>query len=732
MLHRPHINLDALREVLGATAVIRFLERELVKPQVNVAAIWKYFTTSVYTSGDLVSIATREALQNSLDAVRAAVRAGQLRKGEGRFEASWDEASGVLTWEDNGIGMDRATVRDKFLSLGDSGKSGAQDSDQAAGGFGVAKAVILGLSEHFEWELRTRDVVALSRRGEDIELGTGPLRQGTQIRIRSLPSRLLSAYSALTGSYEDIETRLRHVLSVCDLPEIELRLNGRRVEPAFSRRGGVRLADDEVWGSGTTALVRSYKRPDRNGAFWVRLGGLFQFSKQSYAKLPIDVVVDLTTRQRPGSLDYPLTASRDQLQGEARLKLRRLIETIEQENESAGLSQDYEILLPEGPSPVSADTAQALSSPELQSALRDAGRALRTTLEAEASVPRTLEAPSSQAPGQPMGQPGAAPELAGPMNAAEQLAAGLAPPAVAAVLAPSDAEARKSVAEALERASAGTATAEQLKALEDAASGLVERASAPGGGGLMAVAAVQGALARLPAGKPLSLSPFGSMAGLRISKKNFDPRRAAAFKRSYAKWVPFLLLWDGTLRLVAAQGGIRRAFRPGFVLDDAAVGMTAIERPAGPSGKRTAVVYVHPYTMEARVKAHREQPLLLAFWLHALACHELTHLDGRMDEGHSESYVASREALGEQTASLLLPIAQLAVSLLRLPVPAPASPTSSRTLEQRAWQLVSALEREVVEKAPTEGRAVVAWFRKQRPVVSLLVRALSALGSTKG
>ena len=210
-LMKPEINLDALREVLGATAVIRTMERELVKPQVNTAAIWKYFTTSVYTSGDLVSIATREALQNGLDAVRAAQKQGLLKKGEGWFDASWDAERGALSWEDNGIGMDRDTVRDKFLSLGDSGKAAAADSQQAAGGFGVAKAVILGLSEYFEWDLHTRDVLATSRRGQDIELRSATARRGTRITVFDIDRDFDSQFDYARSEYVSLIDRLRLV-----------------------------------------------------------------------------------------------------------------------------------------------------------------------------------------------------------------------------------------------------------------------------------------------------------------------------------------------------------------------------------------------------------------------------------------------------------------------------------------------------------------------------------------
>lgn len=150
----------------------------------NAAQMWRYFTTSVYSSGDLPVIATREALQNSADAIRAAIRARQIGAKDGRFEVVWDEAERTLSWSDNGVGMDSDTILKKFLSLGDTGKADAGSSQDAAGGFGVAKAVILGLSASFRWELYTRDNHAVSAgAGEDVSVYAAPPRQGTRIVV---------------------------------------------------------------------------------------------------------------------------------------------------------------------------------------------------------------------------------------------------------------------------------------------------------------------------------------------------------------------------------------------------------------------------------------------------------------------------------------------------------------------------------------------------------------------
>ena len=155
-------------------------------------------------------------------------------------------------------------------------------------------------------------------------------------------------------------------------------------------------------------------------------------------------------------------------------------------------------------------------------------------------------------------------------------------------------------------------------------------------------------------------NPFGRLAGLRISKKNYDRRKAGRFKKGFQKWIPHLTAWDTTLRLIASEARIRRRFKPGFVLDDELLGLTTAS-----SGGR-AVVYIHPDRLAQVAKAHKQRPLAIAAYLHGVACHELTHLDGRMGEGHSEEFVAAREDLGHATGHLLPAIAILVAKLLRL------------------------------------------------------------------
>jgi hypothetical protein len=127
------------------------------------------------------------------------------------------------------------------------------------------------------------------------------------------------------------------------------------------------------------------------------------------------------------------------------------------------------------------------------------------------------------------------------------------------------------VDEALRRAEVGqTLDGWQTRAVESAIERAAEEAVSPGGGGLLqavAVSRAQGALDALTPAWARTLdqaerrkprNPFGKFAGLRIARKTYDRQRAYRFKKSYAKWVPYLLAWDGTLRLIASEARIRR------------------------------------------------------------------------------------------------------------------------------------------------------------------------------
>ena len=112
----------------------------------DVHMIWKLQCQNLYNSKNLGALAVRECLQNSLDAIAKAIKLGQITQDEAYVNIDVDGNDLII--EDNGIGMDIQTLHEKFLSLGGTTK-GDEDS---VGGFGIAKAVILGCGDGFKVE----------------------------------------------------------------------------------------------------------------------------------------------------------------------------------------------------------------------------------------------------------------------------------------------------------------------------------------------------------------------------------------------------------------------------------------------------------------------------------------------------------------------------------------------------------------------------------------------------
>ena len=94
------VDRAALRKALGGRGEI--VERAQAKasgrPTVNTGRIWALMMSSLYSSGDLPVLAVREAAQNALDSMKAAIRARQLRQEDARFEVTWSERTRSLIY----------------------------------------------------------------------------------------------------------------------------------------------------------------------------------------------------------------------------------------------------------------------------------------------------------------------------------------------------------------------------------------------------------------------------------------------------------------------------------------------------------------------------------------------------------------------------------------------------------------------------------------------------------
>lgn len=441
-------------------------------------------------------------------------------------------------------------------------------------------------------------------------------------------------------------------------------------------------------------------------------------------------MVDLTTTVRPGLSAYPLNAARDGLQGRAQWTFRDLVDEVERENESVGRSLEGEVFDPEsdnasereGAQRIADLTAEAFADADFQKALAEAAGGIAEFYAERVKEPGVESPVASLAPAGSRARSAEDQPTRGGVLPPGMKIATTASPVEPDVTDPAGAvrtllavlEAANQVAEeaegydgvvilsgdvqkVLERAGAGEVLDEgDVVTIQRAVDQAADTAISPTGGGLLQAAAVSqaGSIAldamRVDeaAGKQRKRkrNPFGRLAGLRISKKNYDRRKASRFKKGFQRWIPHLTIWDATLRLVVGEAQIRRRFKPGFVLDDELLGLTTS------SSRRTAVVYIHPDRLAQVIKAHKQRPLAISAYLHGIACHELTHLDGRMGEGHSEAFVSAREDLGHATGHLLPAIAVMVTKVLGLKLKPSAE-------EKR----IGRLERQL-EKARTEAK----------------------------
>ena len=364
----------------------------------DVGAMWKLSSDKIYgTSQRLPFIATREALQNSRDAIKDAIEAGQIPKGGGRFDVRWDPSSSTIEWEDNGIGMSSDVVFDVFLNLGKSFGKGAGKS-QRAGGFGLAKAVLLGCSETFRWKMHTRDSIYISEGFDEdvVERRAPSYKQGVKLTV----------YDVKGGS-GDLNEKIRALLASSET-DIRITFNEEPVTYVFFGKGE-RLFERADWGKDVTGKVTAYKRLDDEGGIYVRLKGLTQFI-ETPSGLTSDFVVDLDTTLSPTDKGYPFVPSRMALDGQAWNALYQIREELLTEKLSATKKFAQSHLDDDAASPQQAEKNRAAQASLMASLLDDpaiasmldateaSGQVLREALRQQRSQHRQQTVVQSSAP----------------------------------------------------------------------------------------------------------------------------------------------------------------------------------------------------------------------------------------------------------------------------------------------------------------------------------------------
>jgi hypothetical protein len=139
------------------------LDSVAAKAEVNKRRMAQLLGEQLYKDMHKVQMVTiKETFQNSFDAVRTALRRGDIEDGHIHIEISDDGRTMTIT--DNGVGMTAEEINEGFLTMAGSKKEG----DVNSGGFGVAKLLFLAGNKALTLET-VRDGVktTLNTTGED-------------------------------------------------------------------------------------------------------------------------------------------------------------------------------------------------------------------------------------------------------------------------------------------------------------------------------------------------------------------------------------------------------------------------------------------------------------------------------------------------------------------------------------------------------------------------------------
>jgi len=285
--------------------------------------VWQVLGAALYKLRPLFPISLRELYQNSRDACL-----GLERQPDIVFTLETDDfQQGILTCEDNGCGMSEETLLSKFLVLGESEKAAG-----AAGGWGIAKATVLGGA--CRWKLWTSTSFLSS---EHLEEGrpidhVAPIA-GTRIVLEYEPIPERDPRRGLIGLSPGALARGIGWLLHSDAPcVIQLKCQGK--ETRWQSSGLVATQDSRLCGEqeGRTAW-QLHQLPALDvppvecrglgshailsaGQVFYRLAGLAQFCDSVSSSHQDTFVVDVETHAHAGDSDYPFVPSREGVTGD--------------------------------------------------------------------------------------------------------------------------------------------------------------------------------------------------------------------------------------------------------------------------------------------------------------------------------------------------------------------------------------------------------------------------------
>ena len=742
--------------------------------EVDAPRMWALLTEKFYAGGDLPVLAVREALQNSLDGLAERHRKEPESGFSPSFAVKWEPddsyEKGTLTMTDNGIGMADRSFRPskaapltprlrKFLTLG-----GSQKEGDAFGGFGAAKAVILGAGKE-GWRVRTGYVEIRSpstnpKQQYDV-FTSDTFIQGVEVVAYGVPNTYLSTPYTLTSSW--VDERIRGMLALNKIPGVSVTLNGAPVEFLYE---GQRSSSTSEWESLSWSATDPPSATVDIRMFDAKRGGyasnfnrmilrlrkttpwgtcyLVQHADKDYNTLNRDIFFDIALARgvAPDSPGYPLRVSRDSFVDPNAMESYSTVRSTlaSEEGQKQALAKEkkekaeWEDILPDA-----ADESERKGAAAVDDAIQEAVSGLSPDMrEVMADMARYTNDPAQYAPEEEGAEPPPKPETV--FDKATEIASTTTDPAdIARVLnalldATGTAAPPTEVQTILNNLSHGdTPTASDTKAIldliKDIDTALVQGGLGGGPTGMTqaaAVSALADAVVRVtePAGQAEvkkardKINPFGNRAFIRISRK-MAPEKVKAFKKNIKRYVPLLACWDSTLRLLTHGARMPQNFQPGFVLEDGTRGMALAVKTD--KGMRTYVC-VNPLMFDDYQKLYPNRPDLWASYLFNIAAHEIAHVP-RLGRGHNDDFSRAREDLGFNAAPALPLIIKMVSKVYKLKPP--KSTVDTKTAAELA-QTRKELEeyRAKVEKLNRDVLHYRDWFKRDEGAIHTLLQRL--------
>ncbi len=301
-----------------------------VKIGADIKSLGKILGSSLY-SGDINTIATKELLQNSIDAIREQGPKGKIR-------VTFNKPEGFLEINDNGRGLTPDEITSIFTDLGSSGKRG---SEEAIGGFGLAKAAPLLGGEYSDVTSVARD----PKTGKYIETtfsgSPDELLEGVQLKTKEVPpgptGTRVRVYTKDNDFYA-AKNFTRRISENSDFPgQIEM---GHVYEKNASldyiptdKPGRLEEFHTIETPEATVKLLKptSARVGDTSSMdVMYRNKGMYQHTNPLYfsdvvSGVPNKVLVDINSKVPEGHPDYPFTANREDVRGNIKAQVEKYI-----------------------------------------------------------------------------------------------------------------------------------------------------------------------------------------------------------------------------------------------------------------------------------------------------------------------------------------------------------------------------------------------------------------------